>query len=315
MTPTTTDFAIVQTLAYADVFNFPMSVAEIHHFLIGHLAALSEIQTALTHPSDWLCQYIQSQLIEGQPFYALQTANSTIFEQRQRHQQASWQLWPKAIRYGKWLGYLPFVRMVAMTGALSVHNASSLDDDLDYILVVKTRRVWLARLFAVAMVRVVRVWGVTLCPNYVLATEAMPLPKADLFLAHEISQMTPLVGHAVYYEMRALNTWSIDFLPNAIAPFFPTVEAAPHGVAAATKAACEWLLGGFIGDRLEAWEMRRKLRKLGMHLQANDEVKLDEQQVKGHFMSYGQLTLQRYHDRLVHLDLMPHPLDQSSAAD
>lgn len=315
MSPTSLDVAIVRTLAYADVFHFPMTAAEIHHFLIGESSSLTNVQVALLHPSAWLRGYIQERWLDGEPYYALDVAETTIFEQRAYRQQVSAQLWPQAVRYGTWLGWLPFVRMVAITGALSVQNVSSPDDDLDYILVVKNGRVWLARLFAVAMVRIARLWNVTLCPNYVLATDAMALSEADLFLAHEVTQMVPLVGHLCYQEMRDLNEWAIYYLPNATAPFFKTSDEAPRAGIALLKRFLEWCLGGALGDRVEAWEMRRKLQKLGASAQPSDEVKLDAQQVKGHFMNYGQITLQRYQTRLVQLGLMPHPSDQSSAAD
>lgn len=315
MTPQTLDLAIVQTLAYADVFNFPMTAAEIHHFLIGQHTKYSDVQQALEHPSAWLGEYMQVEMIDDEPYYALEIASSHIFHQRQQRKATSAILWQKAERYGSWLGRLPFVRMVAITGALAVQNVSSSDDDLDYILVVHSGRVWLARLFAVGLVRFAQLWGVKLCPNFVLSTEAMAQSNTDLFLAHEIAQMIPLVGYDLYEDMRDLNRWATEFLPNARQPFYPTIDQPVRGLWAMLKQASEWFLSGTLGDWLEQWEMRRKLRKLGGPLENNDEVKLDAQQVKGHFMMYGQLTLSRYHARLTQLDLMPHLHDQSSAAD
>lgn len=315
MTPTTLELAIVQTLAYADVFNFPMMADEIHHFLLGVSAKKVDVYTALNQPSTWLNEHIRSAEVNGTLFYALRIAASDIFEQRQQRQKVSSILWEKALYYGAWLGCLPFVRMVAITGALSVHNAAHLEDDLDYILVVQDGRVWLARLFAVALVRFVRLRGVTLCPNYVLSTEAMALDSSNLFLAHELTQMIPLFGYNFYEQMRELNRWADTFLPNAQKPFYPTREYVPKRVLGMFKKLGEWVLKGALGDKLEAWEMRRKLKKLSVQSEDTDEVKLDSQQVKGHFMSYGRMTLERYQARLVKLGLMPEPREQSSAAD
>lgn len=315
MTPTTIDLAIVHTLAYADVFSFPMTVAEIHHFLIGIAAPQADVRLALSQPSPWLAKYIQQHTEDGQTFYALWNARDHIFELRVQRLAASQALWPKAVGYGSWLGAIPFVRMVAMTGALSVHNASDANDDLDYMLVVQSGRVWLARLFAVAMVRAGRLWGVTLCPNYVLSTEAMAQTRRDLFVAHEVTQMIPLVGHDLYAEMRDLNAWATSYIPNAAQPFFTTTDDKPRGLIALAKRTVEWMLGGAIGDRLEAWEMNRKLRKLGVAEESSDEVELNAQQVKGHFMNYGQLTLQRYEERLVTLGLSPFAVESGAAAD
>lgn len=224
-----------------------------------------------------------------------------------RHQRevASASLWPKARRYAIWLGHLPFVRMVGLTGALAVRNASATDDDLDYLLVVRRGRVWLARLFAVILVRICRLWGVTLCPNYVLSEESLAEDNHGLFMAHEITQMIPLVGHHHYQKMRRANAWTASILPNASHPLYAEEDYRPRRLGCWLQRAGEFILSGPLGNTLENWEYRRKLRKFAPELEGSVEARLDEEQVKGHFMGYGEYTLQLFEERIERIGLPP----------
>lgn len=295
------DQAILRTLLYADVFSFPMTAYEIHHYLIGCVASLDEVQSALTKPSGWLTSRIQIGALHQQPLFAVkkpEPLNGIVFEKRQQADLASTELWPKARRFGLWLGHLPFVRMVAITGALAMRNAGSPQDDLDYLLVVKPGRVWLARLGAVIMVKACKRFRVTLCPNYVLAETALEQTQHDLFMAHELTQMIPLTGQAVYQNMRLCNTWTENLLPNAQVPFYLEQDGTPRQVGRWLQAVMEWLLSGPIGNQIETWERRRKIRKFHAQATQSTDSVLDAEHVKGHFFDYGSRTLERFEDLL-----------------
>jgi hypothetical protein len=208
-----------------------------------------------------------------------------------------------------WLARLPFVRMVALTGALTMRNASDEDDDLDYLLVTIDGRVWLARAFAILLVRLGRLRGIEICPNYVLAETALEQQKRDLFMAHEVAQMTPLYGHPLHARMRTQNTWVSDILPNAIRPFYDEPER-PLGLGwLAFKRGIEMLLGGQLGDALEQWEYRRKLRRFASELHTpHSSAQLDERQVKGHFNDHGHPVLQKYYAMLSRLGMEETPI-------
>lgn len=294
--------AILRTILYADVFHFPMRAEEIHHFLIydrrvGFAAVNHTLATSPRLARNLCCE---------QGYYAL-ADRSDIIALRLHRESATGDLWNEALRYGRWLARLPFVRMVALTGALAMHNADR-DDDLDYMLVTEPGRVWLARLMAVALVRVVKLRGQLLCPNYVVAADALDQTRHDLFIAHEIVQMIPLYGQAHYDALRSANLWASDLLPNAAAPYHPAPTTPDGRGWRLAKSLLERLLGGRIGDRLETWEYRRKLRRFAEALQTpHSAAELDSRQVKGHFNDYGHHVMQAYYERLRAYDLVDLP--------
>jgi hypothetical protein len=296
---TPTEEAILRTLLYADVFNFPMTLREIHHFLIAdYPIPLDQIAHTLEHSES-----LRAAVVHIDGLYCC-ASREAIIATRHAREQASASLWGQALRYGLWLARLPFVRMVALTGALAMRNAASLNDDLDYVLVTAPGRVWIARGFAVLLVKLVKRRGVVLCPNYVVSVTALEQERQDLFIAHEVVQMVPIYGLDVYAALRDRNRWVAAHMPNAAAAFRMGDKREIGRGWGILKWGLELLLSGTLGDRLEVWEQRRKQRKLAPGLQTpHHAAKLDAEQVKGHFNDHGHPVLQQYRERLRRLHL------------
>ena len=288
------DEAILRTILYADVFNFPLTLPEIHHYLIASAPASAfEVEQALVRS-----QRLQTALVCVDGYYA-RAGRESIVATRQQREAASAALWDDAMRYAGWMARLPFVRMVALTGALAVRNAVA-DDDIDYILVTRERRVWMARAFAIIVVRLARWRGVQLCPNYVLSETALVQSRRDIFIAHEVAQMIPLYGRSLYQNMRGANDWVVEQLPNAdYALYAPPQDVSIGQGWARLKGALEAVFGGALADRLEEWERERKLRRFAPQLsQPHSSAQLDDQHVKGHFNDHGHPSLRAYYARL-----------------
>ncbi len=295
MTPASIEEAILHTLLYADVFDCPLTLAEIQRYLIGPSLPAEAVQTAL-ETSPWLTARVTR--VNGYFAVRGRAEIGHLRDERRRHSAA---LWPAARRWGARMGALPFVRMVAVTGALAVDNSPP-GDDIDYLLVTAPGRVWLARAFAVALVRLARLRGVELCPNYVLSQSALEQRQRDLYSAHDLAQMVPLVGHQVYAEMRRANRWAEGYLPHAHPAPLPQPDLAPRGWVRLAQRLLEWPLSGWLGHALEAWERRRKLRKFASAARAaGDAAQLDADHVKGHFNDNRGLALRRFEERVARL--------------
>jgi hypothetical protein len=113
--------------------------------------------------------------------------------------------------------------------------------------------------------------------------------------AREMAQMIPLSGIDIYEEIRRCNSWVLDFLPNAIGP--PERVDMPEPGRRARRVS-EALLRTPVGDRLETWEMTRKIRKLSKEMPAGGEVAFSADWCKGHFDEHGKQTLDAYAQRL-----------------
>ncbi|MBV9547740.1 MAG: hypothetical protein JOY61_25480, partial [Chloroflexi bacterium] len=231
--------------------------------------------------------------------YITLAGREQTIETRRHRAAVSAQYWQRATRYGRLIGSVPFVRMVAVTGALAMDNVA--DADIDYMIVTESGRLWLSRAFVVGLVRVAAARGVTLCPNYFLSERALVIDEKNLFTAHEVTQMVPISGSATYAKFRELNHWTAGFLPNAVGSPRRIAVAEPRhpGV----RAAAEYALRSPLGSGMEHWERTRKMRKLGRRGNGHTEAAFGPDWCKGHFDDHGQLTLARYSARLEALEL------------
>ena len=289
--PLANEIAILRTVLYADVFDYPLTLDEIHRYLIGESLPLESIHSSLVS-SIWLSQRIDR--VNG---YYVVSGRVALAEARHHRSTYAEKMWRDARWYGNLIAHCPFVRMVAVTGALAMDNVQP-NDDIDYLVVTAPRRVWLARACAILIVRLARIGGVNLCPNYVLSESALAQARLDLYVAHEIAQMIPLAGYDIYRQMRSVNAWVENFLPNARSlPRTNPVDGS-HKLWRTPQRLFEKLLSGAVGDALENWERDRKMKKFRSQMRgSNSAALLDETQVKGHFNDYGSRALKDYEDR------------------
>lgn len=246
--------AILHTVVYADLFDYPLTPQEIHRYLIGLAASAAQVEEGLARSGR-----LKQVLATTPPFWFLAGRSDLVAIRRER-EACSRTLWQSARHYGQIVAGLPFVRMVAITGSLAMNNATSLHDDIDYLLAARRERVWLARGIAIALVRWARARGVHLCPNYVMAEHFLDMGEPNLFTAHELAQMVPLSGLSLYRQVLSTNFWVANYLPNA-SPM-DTVLLQNGRLARRGQRATEALLGGRLGDALERRERRAKIPRL-----------------------------------------------------
>jgi hypothetical protein len=288
--------AILQTLLYSDLFDFPLTPDEVAHYLIGVPSTADEVRACLTRT-----HRLAERIIEIDGYLALRGREALIARRLDRAATSD-RLWQPARRFVRVLRLVPFVRMIAITGALSMNNSGA-GDDIDVLIVTAPDRVWLTRAFAIALVYAGKLCGDTLCPNYVISERALVLERHTLFVAHEFVQMVPVYGRDVYDRMCAANSWIQTILPNAKRPVENTPDQQPGLIGRTLKRSVERMLSGRLGDALEMWEMRRKLRKFQQQLGHPDgDAILDRDHVKGHFDDYGGPVMRRYAERLAQLE-------------
>jgi hypothetical protein len=286
--------AVLRTVAYADVFDHPLTLVEAHRYLVGVTAPQAAVREELQ-------RLVPERLTRREGFYMLR-GRGDLVETRRRRAVVAAQLWPEAVRHGRMFAQLPFVRMVAVTGALTRDNVEP-DSDIDYLVATAPGRVWVGRGLTGLVRRAVRRRGIRLCPNYVLSEEALSLEERNLVTAYELVQMVPLAGHAVYRRMRQLNDWTADFLPNAggcprwLAPVPPTARRVVR--------LAEAVLRTPIGGWMERMEWTRFERKLPARSPDPKEVIYSADCFKDHVDGWGERIRAAYAERILALGVEP----------
>jgi hypothetical protein len=283
------DWAILQAVAYADVFGYPLTSVEVHRYLVGLSAPLAAVQAILSNG-----RLVPHYLTDCSGYFTL-PGREALVETRRRRAVVATSLWPRAARYGQMIARLPFVRLVAVTGALAMDNVEP-NADIDYLIITEPDRLWLCRALVIVLVRLAALGGDVLCPNYFLSERALVFSERNLFTAHELVQMTPVVGLATYARIRQLNTWTADFLPNAGELSRRVRDSRPHGYW--TRPLTETILRTPIGGRIERWEMKRKVKRFKQQRDDHGEATFCADQCKGHFDGHRQRILTAFAARL-----------------
>jgi len=269
---------ILLAVAYADVFDYPLTVREIHRYS-GIKASFNDIYAEIR----------RFRLLNQIGDFYMLPGREALVATRTRREENSARLWPQAVRYGKLISGLPFIRMVAVTGSLAVSNTAD-PADIDYLIVTEPGHLWTCRALVLALGKLAFRYGLNLCPNYLVTTRALEFQEHTLYVAHELTQMIPLSGLDVYAEIRRRNAWVADYLPNADgAPPIPAtideIESLPR-----LRPVFEKLAQTPPAAWLERWEMDRKIRKLTREQGFSAESSFSADVCKGHDQRHQSRT-------------------------
>jgi hypothetical protein len=280
--------AILYTVAYSDIFEYPLTEHEIHRYLTGVRVSSKLVSEAL-NGSELSPRYLSN--VAG--YYTL-PGRESIVELRRTRAKVSAKLWPLARFYGGIIARIPFVRMVAVTGELSVNSVRD-RSDIDFFIVTEPGRLWLTRAMVILIVKAGEFRGITVCPNYLVTENALGIVDQNLYTAREMVQMVPLAGFSVYERLRDRNSWVKDFLPNATGSDSAWAGSRSSG---RPRRLAEALLRTRVVERIEQWEMNRKIEKLTRQNGKTDEVAFSADWCKGHFDGHGHRTLQAFAERV-----------------
>ncbi|MGE5377988.1 MAG: hypothetical protein ACM3XO_23245 [Bacteroidota bacterium] len=271
--------AVFNTLLYSDVYDFPLTAREIHRYLSGRAASYEEVCQALKE---------DPRFTRAGDYFTL-PGRQEIVSVREMREKRSQGLLPLALKYGKIIGRLPFIRMVALTGSLAVHNVSGFED-FDYMLVTRPGRLWTARAFVLLFGRFTRQAGHTICPNVIVSEESLTWSQHDLYSARDLCQMIPISGMSVYQKLIQANQWVEDFLPNAYLNitdmFFEERESDKTWL----RSVLELPLRGRLGERVEGWEMRRKIERFSRQEGFGEETIFSASICQGNFDHHRRWT-------------------------
>jgi ABC-type multidrug transport system fused ATPase/permease subunit len=282
--------ALLSTLAYADIFDQPLTLEEIHRYFPVAIS-MADLRRLIDRSGPMVEQAGGCYMLVGR---------SATLLTRARREAASWRMWKRAQPIIQVLTALPFVRMLALTGSLAMQGAEQ-TDDVDLFIVTAPGRLWICRAMILLIARIGRPFGVRLCPNYLVTEGALELPERSLYVARELVQMVPLAGFALYDRMRLLNDWAGDYLPNAIRPPLSPMRLGSVSFLRQVRRLGEILLRIFPLRIAEEFEMRRKIRMLQREQAESREACFSADICKGHAGRYGSRIERQLGERLAGL--------------
>lgn len=283
--PPSLERAFLQSVLYASLFDYPVTLAQLREGLIAERA---------DEPTLAQC-YITSALlqatVECAGGYYFPRGRSDLLETRRRREAASRQLLENLARPLAFVRALPFVRMVAVSGSLAHLNAEG-GADLDLFIVTTPGRVWSVTLTALIVSRLMG-WRRHLCLNYVVSERALLVGPADLFCANQIVHLQPLDGHDVYRAFLESNRFIERFYPNfRPKPLCGAIAERPVLLGIA-EFALNWTIAPLY-ERLCRVIYGRHLRRRAHTWRSRDQVRVETECLKLHTSSHRREVMERF---------------------
>lgn len=197
--------AVAKTIAYGGYFNFPLSLEEIHFWLISPRLV----------PKSLIKKYITTLKPKDIKLKKDLLANT-------KRKEAI------ALKLLKFICLFPFIRLIAFTGSVAVNNTKK-NDDLDLIIITEPNTLWFTRPLFLLLLSLVfnrrhpgdnssKKTKNAFCPNLWLDMLSLTVPKKrqNIYTAHEVLQVRPLYDRGnTYQNFIRSNPWTSHYLANA----------------------------------------------------------------------------------------------------
>ncbi len=325
---------ILATLAYYDVFDFPLKEKEIFEFLINldHLPApenhyapnFGEIKTEL----ETLRNNGTIGFYDG--FYFL-FEKSYLVPLRIKREKLAKEKRRKAIRAVKWLRFVPYLKGVFASGSLAMSNTDELSD-LDVLVVVRRGRIWLARLLVSGLLSLLNVRRKynqkiapdKICPNHYITDGSLHIPFKSIYNAQTYINLKPIFVSEpkIISDFFEANSWLGEYILNFEAKKSATEKinaAMGHNFLTKTKSKIgELILNTKLGNWLENRAGHWQIKKIENHKKQDPpggRVVYNDNCLEFHPGSVEKEIIEKYNQRLKNLGLCELAVEKDSGLD
>jgi predicted nucleotidyltransferase len=251
---------ILATLAYFDIFNYPLTSGEIYLFLKNRYDQ-DDYKDAIK------CLVGSRSVYQFGIFYTLKNDHSLIVRRRDGNKKAA-EMIKIADKISNWLIHFPYVRGIAISGSLSKNYADA-NSDIDLFIITAPNRLWIARTLMHAFKKLTFLLNKQdyFCMNYYIDEEQLEIVEKTLYTAIEVVTLIPLQGDVQFERFYAANAWTRENLPNKIM----RVSSAKSIKSGWVKSIFESLLNNRAGDFIDnmlmtvtagRWRKKTELKKL-----------------------------------------------------
>ena len=198
------------SIIYHDIFDYPLTIFELIKWNAGDKVKLLKNQDI--------------KVVGKRGYFFIKDREGIILKRFMRKRISARKV-VIAKRAAKILSFIPTIKMVAVTGALAMENANE-EADIDLMIITSKGTLWTTRLFTLLLLDILgiprRKYGDRnqknkLCLNIWLDENNLAWRKRNMFTAHEIAQIKPLVNKEETYEkFISKNKWITDYWPNAV---------------------------------------------------------------------------------------------------
>ena len=254
---------ILATLAYFDVFNYPLTREEIGLFLPAKCDTI-DFYMAMS------CLVGCRLIYRFDRFYTLKNDPYLVKRRNDGNRRAA-EMIKTARKVGNILIRFPYVRGIAISGSLSKNYADA-ESDIDLFIVTAPNRMWVARTLMDFLKKLTFLVNREhyFCMNYYIDEQQLEIAEKNIYTATEVVTLIPIQGDTTFADFFTANAWTRDYLPNHIM----RISTAKPLSRLPLKSVIEWLLNNRLGELLDnklmkitasRWEKKTREKRLNDH--------------------------------------------------
>ncbi|MBK5277350.1 MAG: nucleotidyltransferase domain-containing protein [Bacteroidia bacterium] len=287
--------SILKTLLYFDIFQYPLTASEILNHLPTNHVTLDHITEELTRMKS------QSIIYALSDFFSVQN-NPMLGNRRIKGNLMALKSLSLAKKQALFISKFPFVRAVMASGSLSKNYMDELSD-LDFFIITKPNRLWIARMLLRFYQKVFLLNSHKyFCINYFVDEDHLEIEEKNLYTATELATLIPLYGKEYYTQLLRANEWTKIYLPNNT---LRSTENVLNNRSSWLKQQTEAMINILGATRFEnlsrrAFTSRWRKRYQNNYSKEDFEVafKAKKHVSKGHPNNYQKKVLDLYHEKL-----------------
>ncbi|MGB5894240.1 MAG: hypothetical protein WBG58_08675 [Ignavibacteriaceae bacterium] len=199
--------SIIKTLAYYDIFNYPLTKEEIY------ICSNTNCDTK-TSVFEELEMLVASEIVyNSDKFYYINHSSYLIPKRIEGNRRAIKKM-KTAKLFSKFISNFPFVRCVLLSGSIS---KGYMDEkaDIDYFIITAPNRLWIARILLVFFKKMFLLNSYKFfCINYFISTSELEIEEKNIYTAVELATLIPMYGADVYNDLYESNQWIKTYVPN-----------------------------------------------------------------------------------------------------
>jgi len=195
------------SLLYHDIFDYPLTSEELNKWLAGNIISKKGVN------------------IDFSDGYYFLKGRKKLVKKRLKRARYSKKKFSIAQKKALLIAKIPTVKFIGITGSLAMNNCK-IDSDIDFILVTKSHTLWITRLFVYLLLLITRtkvrhpkdsIENNKLCLNIWMDELNLKINKKNIYTAHELAQIKPLVDKGnIFSELIYANSWILNYWPNAV---------------------------------------------------------------------------------------------------
>lgn len=262
---------ILDTLVYYDVMDYPMTSFEIWKYLTtvsirqpaDQASIFDEKFSLLDVVRELEGENLQKFIEEHQGYFFLHGRKALVEGRIEKNKLANEKF--KILRRAVWwLRFVPYVRMIAVTGSMAMKNTEQ-SSDLDLLVALKHGKIFTGRTLVTAMIHLLgkrryanKVQN-RICLNYFITTKSLEIVLKDIFSASEYSFIVPVFGFRFFRKFQESNAWIGKYKPNFSVDSNANLRALKDNSVARTMRRIGEKIFGFeqIEISLKKWQVER----------------------------------------------------------